>query len=88
MINLANKRWNELHSPIHSVGFSVHTAYQGYDQHTNQHAWNEFLDVIDKWYDRDTKKNILSQYTFYQEKRGLFPREAADFNVDEDDPVS
>ena len=69
MINLANKRWNEQHSPIYSVGFSVHPAYQGYDQHTNQHAWNEFLDVIDKWYDRDTKKNILSQYTFYQEKR-------------------
>ena len=66
MTNLANKRWNELHSPIHSTGFSVHPAYQGYDQNTYQHAWK---DVIDKWYNRETKKNILSQYNFYREKR-------------------
>ena len=31
MSSLANKRWHELHS----VGFCVHPAYQGYDQHTN-----------------------------------------------------
>ena len=54
--------------PPHSVGFCVHPAYQGYDQHTNQGAWKEFLDVMDMWCDAATKKKILSQYTFYQEK--------------------
>ena len=89
MVSLANKRWYELHYPLHSVGFCVHPAYQGYDQHTNQDVWKEFLDVMDTWTDVSTKKKILSQYTFYREKRGLFSTDAASsFNPDEDDPVS
>ena len=89
MVSLANKRWLELHSPLHSVGFCVHPAYQGYDQHTNQDVWKEFLDVMDTWYDGATKRKILSQYTFYQEKRGSFSTDAASsFSQDFDDPVS
>ena len=36
LVSLANKRWLELHSPLHSEGFCVHPAYQGYNQHTKQ----------------------------------------------------
>ena len=32
----------------------------------------DFIDVMDTWCDGATKKKILSQYTFYREKRGLF----------------
>ena len=75
--------------PLHSVGFCVHPAYQGYDQHTNQDVWKEFLDVMDKWCDGTTKKKILLQYTFYREKRGLFSTDtASSFSQDFDDPVS
>jgi len=56
MVSLANKRWLELHSPLHSVGFCVHPAYQGYDQHTNQDVWKEFLDVMDTWCDGAKKE--------------------------------
>ena len=39
--------------------------------------------------DGATKKKILSQYTFYREKRGLFSTDAASsFSQDFDDPVS
>ena len=42
--------------PLHSVGFCVHPAYQGYDQHTNQDVWKEFLDVMDTWCDGAKKE--------------------------------
>ena len=90
MVSLANKRWLELHSPLHSEGFCVHPAYQGYDQHTNQDVWKEFLDqdVMDTWCDGATKKKILSRYTFYREKRSLFSTDAASsLSQDFDDPV-
>ena len=49
----------------------------------------DFIDVMDTWCDGATKKKILSQYTFYREKRGLFSTDAASsFSQDFDDPVS
>jgi len=45
--------------------------------------------VMDTWCDGATKKKILSQYTFYREKRGLFSTDTAlSFSQDFDDPVS
>ena len=90
MIKLVNDRWVQLHSPLHSAGFCVHPAYQGYDQHTNQDVWKDFLDVIDRWCDFETKKSILSQYSKYREKRGLFCSDLAlvVFNIKDDDPIA
>ena len=69
---------------------TVHPAYQGYDQHTNQDVWKDFLDVIDRWCDFETKKSILSQYSKYREKRGLFCSDLAlvVFNIKDDDPIA
>ena len=70
MVSLANKRWLELHSPLHSVGFCVHPAYQGYDQHTNQDVWKEFLDVMDTWCDGAKKEeDTFAVYVLPREKR-------------------
>ncbi|XP_063683453.1 cytochrome P450 4F4-like [Bolinopsis microptera] len=44
---------------------------------------------MDTWCDGATKKKILSQNTFYREKRGLFSTDAASsFSQDSDDPIS
>ena len=53
-----NKRTSSLDAPKNTTS----------DQSTRL----DFIDVMDTWCDGATKKKILSQYTFYREKRGLF----------------
>ena len=55
-----NKRTSFLDAPKNTIETSDQSTRVG------------FRDVVDTWCDGATKKKILSQYTFYREKRGLF----------------
>ena len=50
--------------------------------------WKDFLDVIDRWCDFETKKSILSQYSKYREKRGLFCSDLALVVFNIKDPIA
>ena len=72
-----NKRTSSLDAPKNTIETSDQSTRVG------------FRDVMDTWFDGATKKKILSQYTFYREKRSLFSTDAASsFSQDIDDPVS
>lgn len=71
-------RWDDLHSPLHSVGYILDPEFWDHDQGSIENVMQDWFDVVEKLEpDVDNQAKIIDQLEDYRSKLGTFGREAA-----------
>ena len=72
VIALANKRWGQMHTPLHGAAFVLDPKFQLHQQSTNSEAMKGFKEVCQQLLDEEDGKLAYHQRVAYANCEGMF----------------
>lgn len=78
LVSILTKRWEMLHSPLHSCGYVVEPEYHDDEQHTNEEVMLGFHTTMERVLPNvEDQADAIVQLGKYRQKEGLFALPAA-----------